>query len=163
MDASEQRVTRRAARVLVLDPTDHVLLFRGRDSTMPDAGSWWFTPGGGLEPGESMTQAAIRELDEETGLKVAGLDGPVYEQEFDLTFEGKATHQFEAFFVTHVERFDITDTGWTELEQRTILGSRWWSADELDATGDPLYPECVAELVRGQCHRVESTRDRPVR
>lgn len=41
-----------------------------------------------------------------------------------------------------------------EQEQRTILGSRSWGADELDATDDPLYPDCFADLVRRQSHVV---------
>lgn len=40
----------------------------------PDAGRWGF-PGGRIEPGETMAEAALRELREETGL--GGQAGPV--------------------------------------------------------------------------------------
>src|SRR5215469_17862934 len=56
---------RRAARVVLLDPRNRVLLMRYDDG--PPNGSHWATPGGGLEPGETYEQAALRELAEETG------------------------------------------------------------------------------------------------
>ena len=49
---------RQAARVVLLDDRDRVLLFRGFDPADPDRGSWWFTPGGGINPGESLEAAA---------------------------------------------------------------------------------------------------------
>ena len=44
---------RRSARVLVIDPDGCVLLLRGFDPARPERGDWWFTPGGGVDPGES--------------------------------------------------------------------------------------------------------------
>ena len=59
---------REAARVLLLDGSDRLLLFRGCDPADRDRGQWWFTPGGGLDPGETYEQGARREVLEETGL-----------------------------------------------------------------------------------------------
>jgi 8-oxo-dGTP pyrophosphatase MutT (NUDIX family) len=56
---------RRAARVILLDPQDRVLLMRYDGG--PPSGSHWATPGGGLNPGEDYREAAVRELAEETG------------------------------------------------------------------------------------------------
>lgn len=66
---------RQAARVVLLDDRDRVLLFRGFDPAHPDRGSWWFTPGGGINPSESLEEAAPRELAEETGIREVTL-GP---------------------------------------------------------------------------------------
>jgi 8-oxo-dGTP pyrophosphatase MutT (NUDIX family) len=53
---------RTAGRVIVLDPAGRVLLFEGIDPGLIDAPRFWFTPGGGCEPGESFEAAARREL-----------------------------------------------------------------------------------------------------
>ena len=74
---------RPTARVLVLSPEGRVLLLGAR-LTGPDAipGDvlFWYTPGGGVEDGESLRVAAARELAEEVGLVVAPVDleGPVW-------------------------------------------------------------------------------------
>lgn len=53
-----------AVSVLVFDEQGRVLLVRSADSRK------WTTPGGMIEPGESPADAAVREMWEETGLKV---------------------------------------------------------------------------------------------
>ena len=58
---------REAARVLLLDEQGRLLLWRVEDPNI-DIASLWITVGGGLEPGESFEEAALRELAEETGL-----------------------------------------------------------------------------------------------
>ena len=58
---------RRAARVILLDEADRLLLVRGHDTDQPDRG-WWFTVGGGIGVGETSRDAAVREMREETGL-----------------------------------------------------------------------------------------------
>jgi protein-tyrosine phosphatase len=139
---------RRAARTLVLDEEGRVLLLRGTDSSQPAGFSWWFTPGGGVEGTETMQETAARELAEETGLHDAALEGPVFERVADMVFEGVAIRQTEEYFVTRTAHFDPDSAGWTELERRTLLGTRWWSADELAETSDVVYPPGLGDLVR---------------
>jgi 8-oxo-dGTP diphosphatase len=66
--------------LIVLDDTRRVLLFNVQDAiaidiARPDVMRWWGPPGGGLEGAETFEEAGIRELWEETGLRVAHL-GP---------------------------------------------------------------------------------------
>ena len=143
-------VNRRAARVILFDEQDRILLFRGIDSTEPDATPWWFTPGGGLEAGETAREAARREVFEETGVALDSMSGPVYEQHLDFTFEGEPLHQFEQFFVAHVHGVVLHSDGWTDLEKRTMLESRWWSLAELGSTTETIYPAVLGDLVQSQ-------------
>ncbi|WP_284327091.1 NUDIX domain-containing protein [Demequina litorisediminis] len=55
-------IRREGARVLLLDDEGRLLVMRAHDSHRPER-SWWFTPGGGIEPGESAAEAAAREPD----------------------------------------------------------------------------------------------------
>jgi ADP-ribose pyrophosphatase YjhB (NUDIX family) len=54
-----------AASAVVADQTGAILLIERTDNGL------WTIPGGGMEVGESIAQTAVREVREETGLKVA--------------------------------------------------------------------------------------------
>src|SRR5262249_25547154 len=60
---------RSAVRVVLQDEAGRVLLFRALLASR-SASHWWELPGGGIDPGESYLQAAVREIREETGLEV---------------------------------------------------------------------------------------------
>ena len=64
-------VERTSVRVVLLDDDDRLLLFRTVDPTMPEIGEWWELPGGGIEPGESYAETAVREICEEPGFEVS--------------------------------------------------------------------------------------------
>lgn len=53
-------VERPTARLVVLDSADRILLFRATNEEEPSP--FWFTPGGGVEDGETYEEAAHREL-----------------------------------------------------------------------------------------------------
>jgi 8-oxo-dGTP pyrophosphatase MutT (NUDIX family) len=136
--------SRVAARVLVIDPEGCVLLFRGFDPGRPEAGSWWITPGGGLDDGESIEDAARRELREETGLDVADVGPRLFERRVEFAFEDNHFDQTEYFFCVRADRFPVDRTEWTDIEQRSVLEHRWWTAAELAATAERVYPEGLA-------------------
>jgi 8-oxo-dGTP pyrophosphatase MutT (NUDIX family) len=138
---------RLAARVLVIDPAGHVLLLRGIDPARPEAGSWWLTPGGGVDEGETIEDAARRELREETGLVVDDVGLPLFERRVVFEFEESHFDQTEHFFCVRTDRFALDRSEWTDIEQRSVLEHRWWSLAELIETDEQVYPEALAEHV----------------
>lgn len=140
-------IDRVAARVLVIDDDGALLLLRGRDPAEPERGTWWFTPGGGLDDGESPEAAARRELREETGLDVADVGPVVFRRTTEFDFDGVHYRQHESFFCARAARFALDDAGWSDVERRSVLGHRWWTEAELVATDETLYPETLARIL----------------
>jgi 8-oxo-dGTP pyrophosphatase MutT (NUDIX family) len=135
-------VLREAARVLLLDPSGRLLLVEGGDPSAPERGRWWFTPGGGLDPGEDAATGAARELWEETGVTGVTLTGPVAERTAEFDYDGTAYRQHEVFYVARLDdHVEVVPGGLTDLEHRALSGHRWWSVDELAVTGDVVFPE----------------------
>ncbi len=140
-----ERAVRPGIRVLVVDDADHVLLFAGTD----DAGRrFWFTPGGGMEPGESIEETARRELREELGLTDFVLGSELWRWQAVLSWGGVAYDGSERGFLVRVPAFTIDTSGFTDLEREAISAHRWWSVEELECARDRLAPPGLAALVR---------------
>ncbi|WP_297747516.1 NUDIX hydrolase [uncultured Tessaracoccus sp.] len=135
---------RRATRVLVV-AGDEVLL--QEDSDPGVAGSrWWVTPGGGVDDGESLREAAVRELWEETGLEVAAseLRGPVAEREVHHGYSDRILIQHETFFRVDVERFEPDPAGLTPTERQRMQRQAWFC---LGALPEVVWPSRLGELL----------------
>ncbi|HKP43141.1 NUDIX hydrolase [Mycobacterium sp.] len=148
---------RTSARVVLLDEDGCVLLFCGSDPAVGDGSDgpaplWWFTVGGAVQQGETLAEAAVRELDEETGLRVDPDDmlGPVWRRDAVIDFNGSVIRSQEMFFIHRTQRFEPSEAGRTGLERAYIHGHRWCDATmigELVAKGETVYPLQLGELL----------------
>lgn len=140
---------RRAGRVLVVDAAGRVLLLHGFNPDRRDQ-PYWFTIGGGAQPGESLAQAAARELFEESGISAGPgeLGEPVWHEVAEFDFDGKRFRQEQDFFLLRVGSPPVRADGLTDEEAAVVTGHRWWTIAELESTGETFYPVELPGLLR---------------
>jgi 8-oxo-dGTP pyrophosphatase MutT (NUDIX family) len=137
--------------VLLLDPEDRLLLMRFYAPKLDR--TWWLTPGGGLDPGETPEQAALRELAEETGLVGVGLGPCVWVREHVFDWEGRRYRQMERYYVARTLPFELAPTLPDGSELFQMMEHRWWSLDELEAATDAVFaPRRLPALMRSLLH-----------
>lgn len=138
-------IPRRAGRVILIGPGGVTLLFRGGDPHRPTEGTWWFTPGGGAEAGESTFDAARRELREETGQRDVEWHGLVARREAVFSFMGSRYRSIEEFYVARSARLDVDLSGLTDLEVDAVEEHRWLEPTSLRGLPEPVYPAALAD------------------
>lgn len=150
MSATPTLPIRHVARALVLDPADRVLLiaYRSVHAKGPDGAplTFWFMPGGGLEPGEDHVTACRRELaeeigrpDAEIGPQVGACDGP-----FHLFRQSRDAR--ERYFLVRLPDDRVDTSLLAETEDNPVLGTRWWPIPALLATDERIEPAGLARL-----------------
>ncbi len=134
------RSFREVARVVLLDANGSVLLVRYEDGRPGRPTSYWATPGGAVERGESHREAAARELREETGLE-ADIGAELWHKSFDVDFGHGPVRQVERYFLV---RLDTVTPAVANSSAEAIKDHRWWSLADLGGTRDVVFPDDLA-------------------
>jgi 8-oxo-dGTP pyrophosphatase MutT (NUDIX family) len=113
--------------------------------------SHWIAPGGGLEDGETLVEAAVREVYEETGLRVElpATAQPVFIEREQFSFAGQQIDQVSHYFLARVASdAPIRPIAPTEYETAIALGSRWWPLAELETAPVARVPLDMVGVIR---------------
>lgn len=141
---------RTAGRMFVVDSEERLLLVHERRD-IGSAESIWITPGGGVEDGESVVAAAVREVFEETGLWIPlpASARPVYTERVTFGLAGRVFDQTNHYFLARVPTgVAIEPAAHTEIERLLVLGHRWWTMAELAASDALREPLAMVEVVQ---------------
>lgn len=130
---------RAGARGIILDEDDRILLCRFEFNRADASAVVWATPGGGVEPGESLLAALRRELDEEVGLVVDHDPPHVWHQEVVQPgrmegYDGVTNDYFLIRTAAFAPRGSMTDA---DLASEGVTGFRWWAMAEIAAYSGP--------------------------
>lgn len=136
-----------AVRVLLFDPDGRILMMKGRLPSAPDAPGAWFTVGGGIEPGETLEKAAVREVWEEAGLRLTELGPVVWRRESVIAMADHDLLLKESYVVARCDGGEPVVDGWDEVERVLCDEVRWWRPQDLPSAAEAVFPPGLADLL----------------
>lgn len=150
VDELHYDLERDAVRVVLADSAGRVLLFHVLTPDQAPDG-WWELPGGGIGPGESYLEAAVREIREETGLVLdpGQVRPPSWRRDTTWVSRGKRRLQHEIVVLARLaaDQPAIVDGGRTPQEVEDFVTFRWWPVAEIAASPRRFYPGRLPELL----------------
>ena len=112
---------------------------------------FWLTIGGGAERGETLAEAAAREMREEAGIDVrpADLGEPIGNTVIDFSlFALLPATQSQTYFAIAVDDAEVSFAHQSLIERLTIERHEWLSADELERRPERLADPEMPRLMR---------------
>jgi 8-oxo-dGTP pyrophosphatase MutT (NUDIX family) len=141
---------REGVRALILDEDDAVLLVRFDWDGLDVPGGFWANPGGGMEPGETRSDALARELAEEVGLFLADPAevGPEVWTKTALFPMPPWDGQVDHIHLVRVPHFTPRPTMTAaQLLAENVHEIRWWSREEIRDSKATFAPRALPTLL----------------
>jgi 8-oxo-dGTP pyrophosphatase MutT (NUDIX family) len=135
---------RQASRLIVIDQEGRILLFRHAFKT---GKTFWAPPGGGLEPGETFEQAALREAHEELGTQQLTIEY-LWENTTDFVYIDQPVQQQERFFRATCDLANLLSNVEETHRLEGIVEVKWWTLADLELTEDVVFPAGLAGRMR---------------
>lgn len=96
-----------------------------------------------MEAGETFEQAALREAEEELGLKGFPIKF-VWEQRIEFVYIDTPVCQHECFFLLEAQIQPLSAQTRNKHEQEGIVEMRWWTTSAIASTSESVFPEELA-------------------
>lgn len=115
------------------------------------ADRYWLTIGGGAARGETLTEAAAREMREEAGIEVgpASLGEPIGSTVIKyLQFGVLPVTQYQTYFAITVDHVQANPAHQSLIERLSIEGHEWLTPDELERRRERLSDPELPRLMR---------------
>lgn len=139
---------RNSMKIVLLNKNKDLLLLFTDDDSIKTAdgkygGSFYQLIGGKIESGETLLDAAKRELFEETGLTSENVKfyKVIWYGNLDLNIHGKKTHINQQFILAKTDKDTVTLKNLTEEEKGTCKKLCWMSLDEIENSEATIYPK----------------------
>jgi len=125
---------------------------------VPQFGSKFDVPGGGVDLGESLEDAVIREVKEETGLdvevvKLAGIKANIFAASHS---EDKVYHSILIYYVCKKIGGELSTDGFDEYEKQYAQLAQWVSVsklDDIEFASSVDYKDIIKECLNSDTER----------
>ncbi len=145
---------RNSVKVLLFNHNKELLMISSEDPNLTNKdnvyhGKFWTPLGGKIEEDETLHEAALREVYEESMIEPENIKlGPiVWYGEFDLNYRDKPVHIVQKFIVAHTNKEEVGLQYLTEEEKKVIDNIGWFSLNKIKSFNGIIYPVLLRDNI----------------